>query len=203
MLGRRMTIAEVLAEIEQDRCFYNRSGGGVTIGGGEPLAQSEFVLELLKRCQARFLYTAVETCGHVPWRHLKEASEYLNLLYYDIKHMDSIRHKELTGVSNELILRNAKRVLSGKIKCEVIIRTEVVPDCNDSEKDIEAIARFVVESGGKMMELLPYHALGSSKYRQLGMEYALTDIKPPTEEQMQRLRETVESFGLKEMTGVY
>jgi len=203
MLGQRMTITEVLAEIEQDRPFYHRSGGGVTIGGGEPLAQFEFSLELLKRCQAHFLHTAMETCGHVPWRHLKETSEYLDLMYYDIKHMDPVRHKELTGVSNELILRNAKRVLSEKVNCEVIIRTEVVPGCNDSEKDIEAIARFVVESGGKMMELLPYHALGSSKYRQLGMEYELTQVEPPTEEQMQRLRKTVESFGLKEMTGVY
>lgn len=203
MLGKRMTIAEVLAEIEQDRPFYNRSGGGVTIGGGEPLAQFEFSLELLKRCQARFLHTAIETCGQVPWRHLKETSKYLNLMYYDIKHMDPVRHKELTGVSNELILRNAKMVLSGKVNCEVIIRMEVVPGCNDSEKDIAAMARFVAESGGKMMELLPYHALGSSKYRQLGMEYELTQVKPPTEEHMQRLRKTVESFGLKEMTGAY
>lgn len=203
MLGQRTTIAEALAEIEQDRPFYQRSGGGVTIGGGEPLAQFEFTLELLKRCQARFLHTAMETCGHVPWRHLKEASQYLNLMYYDIKHMDPIRHKELTGVSNELTLGNAKRVLSEEAEYEVIIRTEVVPGCNDSEEDIMAIAQFVAESGGKMMELLPYHELGSSKYRQLGMEYELTDVKPPPEEQMQRLRKTVEHLGLKEMTGVY
>ena len=203
MLGQRMTVAEVLAEIEQDRPFYHRSGGGVTIGGGEPLAQFEFSLELLKRCQARFLHTAMETCGHVPWRHLKEASQYLNLMYYDIKHTNPVRHKELTGVSNELILGNAKRVLSEEVKCEVIIRTEVIPGCNDSEEVVATIAQFVAESGGKMMELLPYHELGSSKYRQLGMEYELTHTKPPPEEQMQRLREIVESFGLKEMTGVY
>jgi len=203
MLGQRMTVAEVLAEVEQDCCFYHRSGGGVTIGGGEPLAQSEFALELLKRCQARFLHTAVETCGYIPWKHLKEASEYLDLMYYDIKHIDPVRHKELTGVSNELILSNAKRVLSGKVKSEVIIRTEVIPGCNDSEEAITAIAQFVVESGGKMIELLPYHELGSSKYWQLGMEYELVGVKPPTEEQMQRLREIVKSYGLKEMTGIY
>ena len=203
MLGSRMAITEVIAEVEQDRSFYNRSGGGVTIGGGEPLAQFEFVLELLKRCQARFLHTAIETCGHVPWKYLKEVSEYLNLMYYDIKHIDPVRHKELTGVSNDLILRNAKRVLSGDVKCEVVIRTEIVPGCNDSEKTIAAIAQFVARSGGKMMELLPYHALGSSKYRQLGMEYELSNISPPSEEQMQKLKKTVESLGLKEMTGVY
>jgi pyruvate formate lyase activating enzyme len=203
MLGQEMTVAEVLAEVEQDRSFYDRSGGGVTIGGGEPLAQFEFVLELLKRCQARFLHTAIETCGHVAWRYLKEASEYLDLMYYDIKHIDSVIHKELTGVSNDLILRNAKRVLSGEVECDVIIRTEVIPGCNDSVEVIAAIAHFVAESRGKMMELLPYHALGSAKYRQLGVEYELPDIKPPSEEHMQKLRKIVESFGLMEMTGVY
>ena len=203
MLGKKMTVAEVLAEVEQDRSFYNRSGGGVTIGGGEPLVQFEFVLELLKRCRKCFLHTAIETCGHVPWTQLKRVSEYLDLMYYDIKHIDPVRHKELTGVSNGLILTNARKVLSGEVSCEVIIRTEVVPGYNDSEDNIKAIARFVAESGGKMMELLPYHALGSSKYKQLGMEYELIDIKPPTEEHLEKLRNIVKSAGLKEMTGVY
>ena len=203
MLGEKMTVAQVLAEIEKDRPFYQRSGGGVTVGGGEPLAQFGFVLELIKRCKERFLPTAIETCGHVPWQRLKRVSEYLGLMYYDIKHLNPERHRELTGVSNELILTNARRVLSGEINCEVIVRTEVVPGCNDSEEEIGAIARFVAESGGGMMELLPYHALGSAKYWQLGRRYQLTDIKPPSEEQMGRLREIVRSFGLKEMTGVY
>lgn len=203
MLGRRMTVAEVLNEIELDRSFYNRSGGGVTIGGGEPLAQFEFTLELLRRCKERFLHTAIETCGQAPWQHLKQVSEYLDLMYFDIKHLDPKKHKELTGVTNELILANAKRVLSGTLKCEVIIRTEVIPGCNDSEEAIAAIARFVAEAGGQKMELLPYHALGSGKYRQLGMPYELTEIRPPSDELMAKLRKIVESFGLKEMTGVY
>jgi len=202
MLGKKMTVKEVAAEVEKDRAAYRKSGGGVSIGGGEPLAQFDFVLELLKRCKERFLNTAMETCGHAPWKYLEKVSEYLDLMYYDIKHMDPERHKELTGVSNELILSNAEGILSGKVKCEVIIRTEIVPGCNDSEGEISAIAKFVAESGGKMMELLPYHALGSSKYRQLGMEYGLTKIRPPTDAQMEKLRDIVRSFGLKEMTGV-
>lgn len=202
MIGKKMTVEEVLTEVEKDRVAYRKSGGGVTLGGGEPLMQFEFVLELVKKCKARFLHTALETCGHMPWEQLKQISEYLDLMYYDIKHMDAERHKELTGVSNELILSNARKVLSGEVNCEVIVRTPIVQGCNDSEENIEAIARFVAESGGKMMELLPYHALGSSKYRQLGMEYELKEIKPPTNEQMERLRNIVKSFGLKEMTGV-
>lgn len=203
MLGKRMTVEEVLAEVEQDWPFYNRSGGGVTIGGGEPLMQFEFVLALLKRCKERFFHTALETCGHAPWEHLREISEYVDLLYYDIKHMDPQRHKELTGVSNKLILSNARKVLSGEVNSEVIVRTEVVPGCNDSEEDIEATARFVAESGGKMIELLPYHALGSSKYKQLGMKYELEEIRPPSEEQMEKLRNMVRWLGLQEMTGAY
>lgn len=201
--GRRMTVEEVLAEVEKDWSFYNRSGGGVTVGGGEPLMQFEFVLALLKRCKERFFHTALETCGHGPWQHLKPISEYTDLLYYDIKHMNPQKHKELTGVSNELILSNAKRVLSGKVDCEVIVRIPIVPDYNDSKQDVEAIARFVAESGGTMIELLPYHALGSSKYKQLGMQYELGGIRPPSEEQMEKLRNVVKSFGLKEMTGVF
>ena len=203
ILGKRMTVEEVLAEVEKDWSFYNRSGGGVTVGGGEPLTQFEFVLALLKRCKERFFHTALETCGHGPWEHLKQISEYVDLLYYDIKHMDPVRHKELTGISNRLILSNARKVLSGGDNSEVIVRTEVVPGCNDSEEDIAAIARFVAESGGKTMELLPYHSLGSSKYRQLGMEYELGEVRPPSEEKMEKLRDIVKSFGLKEMTGVY
>ena len=201
--GKRMTVDEVLAEVEKDWPFYNRSGGGVTIGGGEPLMQFEFVLALVKRCKERFFHTALETCGHGRWQHLKQISEYLDLLYYDIKHMDSVRHKEFTGVSNELILSNARRVLSGEVNCEVIVRIPIVPGCNDSEQDVAAIARFVAESGGTMIELLPYHALGSSKYRQLGIQYELGEVRPPSEEQMERLRRMVKSFGLKEMTGVF
>lgn len=201
--GKRMTVEEVLAEVEKDWSFYNRSGGGITVGGGEPLIQFEFVLALLKRCKGRFFHTALETCGHGPWQHLKQISKYIDLLYYDIKHMDPQKHKELTGVSNELILSNAKRVLSGKVDCEVIVRIPIVPGYNDSKQDVGAIARFVTESGGTMIELLPYHALGSSKYRQLGIQYELREVRPPSEQQMEKLRNRVKSFGLKEMTGVF
>ena len=162
----------------------------------------EFVLQLLKRCKERFLHTALETCGHAPWEHLIKLSEYVYLMYYDIKHMDTTRHKELTGVSNELILSNGRRILSGEVNSEVIVRTEIVPGCNDSEENIEATAKFVAESRGKMIELLPYHGLGASKYKQLGLKYELKDIRPPTDEQMERLRNIVKSFDLKEMTGV-
>ena len=101
--------------MEQDRSFYNRSGGGVTLGGGEPLAQFGSTLEALRRSKEKFLHTAIETCGQVPWEHLKAAAEHLDLMYYDIKQLDPEKHKELTGVSNALILANARKALSGGV----------------------------------------------------------------------------------------
>ena len=201
ILGRRVTVEQVLAEIEQDRPFYNRSEGGISVGGGEPLMQFDFVLQLLKRCRERFLDTALETCGHAPWEHLKAVSQYADLVYYDIKHMDPLRHKAITGVRNELILRNAKRLLKSKSGAEVIIRIPIIPRYNDSQENIEATASFVAEAGGKMIELLPYHKLGISKYGQLGREYKLADVELPDEENMKRLRNIIRSHGLKDMTG--
>ena len=203
VLGERKTIDEVLAQVERDHLFYDRSGGGVTIGGGEPLMKFEFVLQFLRRCKERFLDTALETCGQVQWKCLKKVSRYLDLIYYDIKHIDPVRHEELTGVSNKLILSNARKILSGEANTKVVIRTEVIPGYNDSEENVVGIARFIAESGGKMIELLPYHALGSSKYRELGIEYELTDTKSPTEDQMGKLRNIIKSFGLQDMTGAF
>jgi len=195
-----MTVEELLAEILKDELFYINSGGGVTMGGGEPLAQFEFTGEFLKRCKEHYLHTAIETCGHAPWKHLQATLEFVDLVYYDIKHMNPVKHREFTGVSNDLILRNARRLLSSN-QAQVIVRVPIVPGCNDSEENIEAIARFVVESGGKMMELLPYHRFGVSKYSQLDMEYELKEVQRPAEEHMQGLRGIVKSLGIEEVTG--
>lgn len=198
--GKSMTIDELLAEVMKDEPFYRNSKGGVTMGGGEPIMQFEFTREFLKRCKQHSLHTTVETCGHVPWEHLKSVLEYADLVYYDIKHMNPVEHKELTGVSNGLILRNARNVLSAN-KVQVIVRVATVPGLNDSEENIKATTRFVAESGGKMMELLPYHRFGVSKYSQFGREYELKETKTPTQEHIQRLRSIVKSLGIREVSG--
>ncbi len=202
LVGQEMTVEEVLSEVEKDRPFYRRSGGGVTIGGGEPLMQAEFVAQLLEACQQRHLHTAIETTGFGPRRQLKEVLEHVDLLYLDIKHMDSSRHKELTGVSNEAVLRNVRGLLSADRHYEVIMRVTTIPGLNDSEENISASARFAAELGCEGMELVPYHKLGISKYGQYGMEYQLGDMDPPSEDKMRALRRLVEGFGLKEMSGV-
>ncbi|MFC2012945.1 glycyl-radical enzyme activating protein [Chloroflexota bacterium] len=198
--GRQITVEELLAEVNKDAPFYRNSGGGVTVGGGEPIRQFEFTRAFLKRCKEHYLHTAIETCGHVPWRHLQAALKFVDLVYYDIKHMDPVKHKDLSGASNSLILKNARALLSSN-QVPVIIRVPIVPGCNDSDDNIKATAKFVTGSGGKLMELLPYHRLGISKYGQLDKDYELREVSKPTEEHMQRLKAMVKSLGIEKVTG--
>jgi pyruvate formate lyase activating enzyme len=201
LVGREMSVAEVLAEVEKDRPFYRRSGGGITIGGGEPMAQHKFTVGLLEAAQAEYLHTAMETSGHVAWERLERASRYADLLHFDLKHMDPRRHEELTGRSNELILGNLEKVLRIKEPEDVVIRIPVIPGCNDSIENIRESAMFVSELGFEQIELMPYHGFGVSKYRQYGMAYQLDEVAPVPESDLQNLRRLVESFGLREVTG--
>ncbi|MCX5990889.1 MAG: glycyl-radical enzyme activating protein [Chloroflexi bacterium] len=201
VVGREMTVDEVMAEVEKDRAFYRRSGGGVTVGGGEPLAQYRFAADLLEAAQEAYLHTALETCGHAPWSHLEAVLKHVDLLQFDVKHMDPARHGDLTGRSNELILGNLKRVLSVKASQDVIIRIPVIPGCNDSVEDIGETARFVSELGFSQAELIPYHRLGVSKYAQYGMVYSLPGCEPSPPNHSDELRKIVREFGLTEMAG--
>ena len=201
LVGREMRVDEVLAEVEKDRAFYRRSGGGITIGGGEPLTQYRFTAELLEAAGDAYLHTAIETCGYAPWTHFEIVLRHVDLLQIDLKHMDSEKHKELTGKTNELIIENLKKVLSVKEPEDVIIRIPVVPGCNDSVENIRQSARFVAELGFKKIELIPYHRLGVSKYSQYGMVYPLDEAEPAPQTEIQALRDIVENFGLKEVTG--
>jgi len=201
LVGREMSVAEVLAEVEKDRAFYRRSGGGITVGGGEPLAQYRFTAELLEGAQAEYLHTAIETSGHVAWERLETVLRYADLLHFDLKHMDPRRHEELTGQSNELILGNVARILRIKEPEDVVIRIPVIPGCNDSVENIRESAMFVAESGFTQIELMPYHQFGVSKYRQYGMVYQLDEPAPAAEGDLPSLRRLVESFGLREVTG--
>ena len=195
LVGSEMTVDELFREVEKDSPFYRRSNGGVTMGGGEATMQHEFVTRFLKKCTQHYIHTAIETCGYVKWEHLEKLLEHLDLVYFDIKHMDPLVHKELTGVSNERILENAGRVSAVR---PLIIRIPVVPGYSDSDDNILATARFAAELGEyfERIELLPYHKFGSQTYSRLGREYALEDVDPPGDDQMERLKEIVESCGV-------
>jgi pyruvate formate lyase activating enzyme len=202
LVGRPMTVDEVLREVNKDSVFHSRSGGGITLSGGEPLAQADFASELL-RCyknDERGLHTAVDTCGHVEWSELVKVLPYTDLFLYDIKQVDSSEHCRLTGVGNELILDNAKRIAeSGKA---LIIRLTLVPGYNDSEENVRLTAEFAKSLYSvEEVDLLPYHRLGEHKYERMEREYAPAGTKAPEEEHLAVLRRIIEEYGLRVRIG--
>lgn len=164
--GQHRTVDDVLREVEADDLFYARSGGGLTLSGGEPLAQPDFALALLREAKARRLHTALETCGHVTWKTLEAASRHLDVLLFDLKHADPVAHARHTGASNERILKNLARVRDTFPALALHVRTPVIPGVNDDEATLDAIRALVPE--GATWERLPYHRMGQPKYGYLG-----------------------------------
>lgn len=168
--GQRKTVDEVLRQVEQDSIFYARSGGGLTLSGGEPLAQPEFTLALLREARRRRVNTSMETCGQAPWEILRQAAELLDSIMFDIKSMYSAKHKEFTGVPNTRILENFKLLAEHFPSLPIHVRTPVIPGFNDTPEDIRAIAGVVSGHANVDYELLPYHRLGTQKYAFLNRE---------------------------------
>jgi pyruvate formate lyase activating enzyme len=196
LAGKYFTVESLYREIVKDSAFFRRSHGGVTVGGGEPTLQHQFVAGFLRRCKSQYIHTAIETCGYCPPEHLEQITESCDLVFMDIKHMDDSAHRKLTGVSNRVILENARAVAG---KRDLIIRIPVVPGCNDSEENIGATAEFAAGLGEKLVrvDLLPYHKLGTQTYTRLGIPYQLDEVEPPGDEHMERLREIAENCGIK------
>ncbi|HEX2924256.1 MAG TPA: glycyl-radical enzyme activating protein [Chloroflexota bacterium] len=168
-IGMRRGVADVVREVERDRTFYRISSGGVTLSGGEPTVQPEFALGLLRACKDRGIHTAMESCGHTGWDELASLLPHLDLLLYDIKQVDPERHRSLTGVSNHLILDNARR--AAKSEVQMIVRVPMIPGCNDDEESVRALVDFVASlERVKEFHLLPYHRLGLNKHAALGTE---------------------------------
>jgi len=202
LAGRRVTIDEVLLEIEKDAVFYHRTGGGLTLSGGEPLAQPAFARELLRQYKISEggLHTAIETCGHADWQTLAAILEYTDLFLYDIKHMDPGEHRRLTGVSNALILENAKKIAAASKK--LIIRLPLIPGYNDSEENISKTAAFAGSLPGvEELDILPYHRLGEPKYKRLGKRYCLTGTGAFPQDRLGPIRGIIENYGLRVRIG--
>ena len=186
--GEWMAVDDVLRTVEEDDAFYARSGGGLTVSGGEPLAQGAFVISLLSEAHRRGVDTAVETSGLCNWKTLQAVAAIADQIYFDIKCLDDAKHLEWTGVSNRRILENFSRLRREFPETRVTVRTPVIPGFNDTENDIRAIAVSVRSAGGALRhELLPYHAFGEAKYEKLGKHYRLSHLSPPSDDTMRAL----------------
>ena len=198
--GKEVTVEEVLAEVEKDRPFYENSGGGMTVSGGEPMLQKDFVLELFKQAKAADLHNAIDTCGQAKWEDLSEVLQFVDLVLFDMKEMDPDRHKAFTGVDNTLILENAERIRDlGK---PMMLRIPVIPTCNARLENMQAAADFFRDFPNiEYVELLPYHRLGESKWERLGKEYDLKGIETPEDDDVTPLEQPFKDAGMQVRRG--
>ncbi len=194
MIGRTMTVAEVVREIEKDRVFYDESGGGVTFSGGEPLTQPEFLGALIAACRERRIHIAVDTSGAAPPEVLLRIAAQADLLLYDLKLLDAARHQQYVGCSPELILGNLAALVASGRKVEV--RVPVVPGVNDSSADIRQMAAVLRHLGLGRVHLLAYHHTGADKYRRMGVPYRMEGVAPPSAERMAELAAQFEARGV-------
>lgn len=199
--GEEVTVSELMERASADRLFFENSGGGITVSGGEALAQADFVCEFFKQCKAEGIHTALDTSGFAPWESLKKVAQYTDLVLYDIKHMDSKVHCELTGVPNERILDNLLRL--SKTQVEIYVRIPVIPGMNDSDDNMQATAEFVKKEldGRYKIFLLPYHRMGEAKLDSLEEKEGFLNLEPPSQEHMEHLKYFFDALGLDSQIG--
>ncbi len=197
--GRQVSIAEVMETVRQDRDFYLDSGGGVTLSGGEPLAQPAFAIALLRQCKTEGFHTALDTSGFASWPILEAALSYTDLVLYDLKVLDTQQHRGQTGVDNTLILENLRRLTERKMPLE--IRVPVVPGVNDGP-NLAATGAFLRQLGARIcVRLLPYHSLAGGKYQRLGRANPMPIVDSPLPAAMQAAAEVLRGYGC-EIVGV-
>ncbi len=193
--GKYYSLADLAAEVEKDIFVYNRSSGGVTVSGGEPILQAEFVAAFLKRCRQEHIHTALKTSGLAPWSTLAPLLASTDLIYFDIKHTDKRKHHKLTGVSNEKIFRNIGKAAE---QSPIILRIPLIPDLNDGDDNISDLIRFAKGLGRRLirLDLIPFQKPGKDIYPKLNRVYSLYPVRPLDEETMKNLKNTIESQGL-------
>lgn len=193
-VGVEVTPEEMAEKIEEDYPFYLRSGGGMTISGGEPLYQPDFTAQLCELCHEKNISTVLDTCGYAIAEDVKRVLKHIDVVLLDVKHMSPIEHKKWMGVSNELILENAKLMSS---ICDVRISLPLVPGVNDSEENLIRTIEFTKSLGIKYIDVMPLHKLGTSKYQFLGLESPFSDFDKVPEEKIDEVLRLIESYGLK------
>lgn len=201
-VGKYYTVNDILEILEKEKVFINQSKGGVTFSGGEPMLQSEFLIDVLKACREKGYHTAVDTSGYSSAENYKSIIPFTDLFLFDIKHLDETRHIEITGVSNIGILDNYRLLLeSGK---DIMIRFPVIPGINDDIDHLERLRHFIILTKThslKRINLLPFHKIGSSKYKRFNIPYRMAGVEPPSAEKMKMLKEFFMETGIKVKIG--
>ena len=193
VIGRDVTVKEVMEIVDKDATYYRRSGGGLTLSGGESLCQPKFAYALLKTAKARGLNTAMESMGCAKYETIETILPYLDTYLMDIKHTNPKKHHEFCGRDNILMLENARKIAESGLT-RLVIRVPVIPTFNDTVEEISDIARFADKLPGvEKIHLLPYHRLGQDKYKGLKREYLMGDILPPENQHMEMLKKAVEN----------
>lgn len=190
LCGRYATVDEVLAEVARDSHFYNNSGGGVTVSGGEPLSQPDFVTQLLLSSKERGLHTALDTTGYAAWETMEGVLNLVDLVLFDVKHLDPEQHLKATGVDNRVILENLKKASS---RVETWIRVPLIAGFNDAEEQIRELAKLAKSLDVGKISLLPYHEGGRSKSKQMGKPYGWQDGNAPIDDHITRLKGIIEA----------
>ena len=194
-----MSVAQVLAEVERDRVFFDESGGGVTFSGGEPLLQPEFLEALLRGCRDRRLHTVVDTCGLASGQVLERIRPLVDLFLFDLKLMDGEAHRRQTGAKNDVILRNLERLAASG--SAVRVRLPLIPGVNDGEDNLGALAAFMRRLGLRELDLLPYHRIGTDKYQRLHLTSPMTGVEPPAPERVEAVAARLRRDGLSVRIG--
>ncbi len=196
LAGQQMTVASVIATIERDRIFYDESGGGVTISGGEPLMQAPFVKAIVDDCRARGVHVAVDTSGLGDRAALDGLQP--DLVLFDLKVIDDARHRAATGASNRVILDNLARLAARRssARFDIVARFPFIPGVNDDEDNVRETGRLVASLHIPRIDVLPYHRAGIAKYERLGREYPLRNTEPPSTEHVDRAVAALSQYGL-------
>ena len=200
IVGKEMTITDIINEIQKDRIFFDQSKGGVTLSGGEPLSQGVFLKDLVVELKSKRINIILDTSGYSKWEVLENIAPYIDLFLYDLKVVNNEKHKKYTGVSNEIIIENLKKLST--IGKEIFIRIPIIPSLNDSEEDIQDFINLLKEvKNFNHIDLLPYHNISMEKYKRLGVKYDIEHVKKPTKEQMESIRDKFQNEGFRVKIG--
>lgn len=198
-VGEEYSVSELVEIVEKDKAFYEESGGGVTLSGGEPLMQAKNILPLVKALKSKGYHIALDTSGYGKIEDIKTLTEYIDLWLYDIKHLDKDQHIKLTGVSNEIILSNLEYL--DKDDNNIWIRYPYIPSCNTNESNIHSLGSFVKRLKTNKVFILPYHNLAEDKHDRFEYEYKLAGLEEPSEKELEKAKEILESYNLEVFIG--